>query len=177
MGKFDTFVQVNFFRPIRMKAILKILRRLPPGEILDIGCMDDYILRRIPMKFDYQGIDDSPQCSNPRIQRKRIEDLISRNKKYDIVIATEVLEHLDDPVEAIRKMKKLSKRFLLISVPNEPFFSMIRLFAPAKEHLWTIYPWALEKQLGKPVYSRKACFRRTYTALWDLKNPAKKNSR
>jgi len=166
MGRFDTFIQTKFLRPIRLKAILKIINKLPSGKILDLGCMDDYLLRRIPTRFDYLGVDEKPLCKNEKIIKTKLENI--KEKKFDIVMATEVLEHLDDPVSAIRKMKKLSKRFILISVPNEPFFSLARFFVPAKEHLWTIYPWALEKHLGKPIIKKKACFNRTYIALWDL---------
>jgi len=168
MGKFDIFIQTKLLRPIRLKAILKILNKLPPGEILDVGCMDDYLLKKLPKKFKYKGIDENPLCNNPSISKGKIEE-IPKNKKFDITLATEVLEHLSDPVSAIKKIKSLSKRFILISVPNEPFFSLQRLFFPAKEHLWTIYPWTLEKYLGKPLLKQRACFNRTYIALWDLR--------
>jgi hypothetical protein len=46
---------------------------------------------------------------------------------------------------------------------------LARLFVPAKEHLWTIYPWTLKKHFGKPIYETKACFNRTHIALQDLK--------
>lgn len=167
MGKFDHFIQDRILRKIRLSAILKIINKLPSGSILDLGCMDDYLLKRLPNRFDYYGIDDNPLCNNSKIQKKRIEDL-SPGKKYDLVIVTEVLEHISDPVAGMRKLKELSRRFILISVPNEPFFSITRFFVPAKEHLWTVFPKALEANLGKPVFTKRACFNRTYIALWDL---------
>ena len=167
MGKLDTFIQTKILRPIRLKAILKILKKLPSGKIIDLGCMDDYLLKRIPKRFDYQGYDENPLCKNERIIKGRVEDL-SKNKKFDIVMATEVLEHVDNPVEAINTLKQLSNRFVLVSVPNEPFFSIFRFFIPAKEDLWTIFPWALKKHLGQPVYQQTACLNRTYIGLWDL---------
>jgi len=167
MGKIDTFIQTRILRPIRLNVILKILNKLPSGTIIDLGCMDDYLLKRISKRFDYIGYDENPLCKNEKIIQGKIEN-IQKNKKFDIVMATEVLEHVDNPVEAIKNLKRLSKRFILISVPNEPFFSMFRFFLPAKEHLWTIFPWALEKHLGKPVFEKRACFNRTYIGLWDL---------
>lgn len=167
-NKFERLIQNQFLRPIRLNAILKILEKLPPGSILDLGCMDNYLLKRLPGKFDYLGIDNAPLTKNPKIIKGDIEKL-STNKEFDIVICTEVLEHLNDPVGAINKLKNLSKRFILISVPNEPFFSLFRFFMPAREHLWTIYPWTLERHLGEPIIKKTACFRRTYIALWDLK--------
>lgn len=167
MGNFDTFIQTKILRPIRLKAILKILNKLPSGTILDLGCMDDYLLKRLSKRFDYLGYDENPLCKNEKIIKGKIENL-KKNKKFDIVLCTEVLEHVDDPVNLMEKIKKLSKRFILISVPNEPFFSLARFFIPAKEHLWTIYPWTFEKHLGKPIFKQKACFNRTFIGLWDL---------
>lgn len=168
MGKFDTFIQTRILRPIRMKSILKILNKIPEESILDLGCMDDYLLRRVPKRFDYTGIDACPLKENSKIIKGTIEEDIPKNKKFDIVMATEVLEHVDNPVDTINEMKKRSKKFILISVPNEPFFSMARFFLPAKEHLWTIFPWALERHLGKPIVEKVTCFRRTYVGLWRL---------
>lgn len=167
MGKFDHFLQDRILRKIRLRAILKIIRKLKINSILDIGCMDDYLLKSLPREIDYLGYDSKPLCKNPRIIQKRIED-IPLDKKADLVLCTEVLEHLDNPPEAIHKIKKLSKRFILISVPNEPFFSLARLFFPAREHLWTIFPWTLERFLGKPIFKTRACFSRTYIALWGV---------
>jgi len=165
---FERYIQNKFLRPIRIRAILKILNKLPSGNILDIGCMDDYILKRLPKRFDYYGIDDDPLCNHQKISKMKAAQL-PKNRKYDIVLCTEVLEHLDDPVKGIKIIKTLSKRFVLISVPNEPFFAFFRFFTSAKEHLWTIFPWTFERYFGKPIYEKLACFRRTYIALWDLK--------
>ena len=173
MGKFDTFIQNKGLRYLRLRAILKILEKLPGGTILDIGCMDDYFIKRLSPKFDYFGIDDNPLCKHPKISKISVEKL-PKNKKYDIVLCTEVLEHLNDPVAAMRALKRLSKRFILISVPNEPYFALFRLFFPVEGHLWTIYPWTLKRHFGKPIHTKLTCFNRTYIALWDLR---KKNQK
>ena len=161
----ERFLQNKILRPVRLRAILNIINKLPSGSILDIGCMDDYLLKRLPERFDYQGIDGNPLCKNEKIKKIKVEQL-EKNKKYDIVIATEVLEHLDNPVEAINKIKNFAKKYILISVPNEPFFSLFRFFLPAREHLWTIFPSALKKHLGTPLMEKTACFKRSYIALW-----------
>ena len=165
---FERYIQIKYLRPLRLKEVIQILNKLPSGKILDLGCMDDYILKRLPSRFTYLGLDDEPLCEHPQILTKRIESF-SGKEKFDIVMATEVCEHVDNPIDLIAKMKNLSKRFILISVPNEPFFSFFRMFIPAREHLWTIFPSALKRQLGKPILEKTACFKRSYIALWDLK--------
>ena len=46
---------------------------------------------------------------------------------YDLVLCTEVLEHLDSPLEALQEIKRISKRYCLLSVPNEPSFRGLSL--------------------------------------------------
>lgn len=45
----------------------------------------------------------------------------------DMVISLEVLEHLPDPSTAIAAYKKLTRRYLLLGVPNEPVFRLLRM--------------------------------------------------
>ena len=172
---FERTIQIKYLRPLRLKAIIKIIKGLPGGTVLDMGCMDDYILKRLPSQFDYYGIDDDPLCSHPRIEKKKVEEL-EKGKKYDIVVLTEVLEHLEDPVAGMRLLKDLTKRYILISVPNEPFFGFFRGFIPAREHRWTIFPSAFRAQFGEPIFETTACFKRTYIALWDLGEDYAKNA-
>ena len=138
---------------------------IPKGTILDIGCMDDYLKSMLSKRYKYTGIDSEPLSTDGGIKKLSIEDL-KDNEKFDIVIATEVLEHLKNPVDAMEKIKRLAKQCIVISVPNEPFFSLFRFFIPAKEHLWTISPEALKMNLGEPFYESRFCFKRHYFGVW-----------
>ena len=46
---------------------------------------------------------------------------------YDLVIATEVLEHLDNPSAAMKELIRISKKYIIISVPNEPLWCMANM--------------------------------------------------
>ncbi len=48
-----------------------------------------------------------------------VEGTIS--KKYDVIVASEVLEHIRNPEQAIEKLSKHTKRFI-ISIPNSAFY-------------------------------------------------------
>jgi 2-polyprenyl-3-methyl-5-hydroxy-6-metoxy-1,4-benzoquinol methylase len=49
------------------------------------------------------------------------------NESYDLVIATEVFEHLDDPEKAIKELLRISKKYLIVSVPNEPIWRLCNI--------------------------------------------------
>ncbi len=48
-----------------------------------------------------------------------VEGTVSEN--YDVIIASEVLEHIRNPEQAIEKLSKHTKRFI-ISIPNSAFY-------------------------------------------------------
>ena len=50
-----------------------------------------------------------------------------KKNKYDLVMCNSVLEHLEDPNKAINRLKKISSKYVIVSVPYEPLFSLANL--------------------------------------------------
>ena len=51
-------------------------------------------------------------------------DLPYKDNSFDLVVCTEVLEHLNEPEKVLKETLRVSKQNILISVPNEPFFTL-----------------------------------------------------
>jgi len=169
MHEIINFVYYKFIRPSRLKKEIKKVNKLSGTNILDIGYFDGTARKMLRKNMDYYGIDVNPREKLPEMPTISIEDF-STEKKFDIVIAFDVLEHTKDPVLAIKKIKSLSKKYVCVSVPHEPMYTLSRLFVPVEDHFWTIHPNILEYYLGKPIYAKKIhCFR-TYFAIYDLSN-------
>ena len=45
----------------------------------------------------------------------------------ELVVASEILEHLDDPVAALEKLATIARPYLLVSVPNEPLWRVLNV--------------------------------------------------
>lgn len=64
-------------------------------------------------KLDYPNIQFSVNS---------IYELSEMDESYDLVLACEVLEHLEEPQKALRELFRISNRYVLISIPNEPIW-------------------------------------------------------
>ncbi len=133
--------------PLKQKLINKFLediyfevKRMKPETILDIGCgegfVDMFLLQKNP-QYQIRGIDISKkairrakkQVPNLSVQQGDACNLPFKKNTFDLTICMEVLEHLDKPQKAITEAWRVSKKYCLFSVPNEPIFSLLTLFS------------------------------------------------
>lgn len=90
-------------------------------SVLDIGCGNGFITNRINKPF-VLGLDFS-RNSLKKVKTNSIQGSIEalpiKRKTFDLIILTEVLEHLDDEVykKAIAEIRRLSSPYLIITVP------------------------------------------------------------
>jgi SAM-dependent methyltransferase len=162
-------IQKKIYRTIkfyRREQILKILDK-ESKTLLDIGCQDLTFYNKIKGQYSTTLADYSP--TNDFIKKEDVQKLSFKDKSFDIVLCQEVLEHVPDPVVAIKELKRVAKKQLIISVPYEPFFTLARLFWWEKEHIWAIRPKVFYHYLGKPSSEKKIFFKRYYLATWDFK--------
>ena len=157
----------DILRIRRMKILGRILEKLQYNSMLDIGCRDTVVRRMIGLEKIYLGFDTNPDQEAPFIRKEDFMKFETKNK-YDVILALQVLEHLSDPVAAINKIKKLAGKYIIISIPYEPLYSMFRLPVPNKEHKFVIFPWALKDMLGQPEYERMMVFGRQYLGVWKV---------
>jgi ubiquinone/menaquinone biosynthesis C-methylase UbiE len=47
--------------------------------------------------------------------------------QFDLVLALEVLEHIDDPGAALAEIARVARRAAIISVPNEPLWRVLNM--------------------------------------------------
>ena len=159
------FIYHKIINPLQIRKMVETLLKLDGETILDIGYRDKRLFNRIFKRFDYYGIDNNPIEEIERGKKVMIEDFKTK-KKWDIVCAIALLEHVKDPVKVIKKIRKLAKKYIFIAIPYEPYYTISRFFKPEEEHYWTIHPNILEYYLGKPILEKFFHFKRAYLAVY-----------
>lgn len=99
------------------------------NNIIDIGCGEGFIVNCLNRE-DITGVDISKNALNIAKQKNpgcnfctgSVYDLSFKKSSFDLVIATEVLEHLENPEKALQEIRRVSSSYCLFSVPNEPYF-------------------------------------------------------
>jgi len=99
------------------------------NSVIDIGCGEGFIINCLN-RPDITGVDISKKAldiakrKNPGCNfcTGSVYDLSFKESSFDLVIATEILEHLENPEEALQEIGRISSSYCLFSVPNEPYF-------------------------------------------------------
>src|SRR4051794_17235435 len=80
----------------------------PPVRILDVGCgPKPYYPFFAAASAEYIGVD---VVENPAAElRGPIEALPVDDASFDVVLCTQVLEHCDDPVQAVRELRRVTR--------------------------------------------------------------------
>jgi ubiquinone biosynthesis O-methyltransferase len=127
-------MEYNRFADIkRLQFITDALKKNVPANatVLDVGCGNGIISRGIGSEgFTVYGIDVSEKAiekarsltTNPKVTFDVIsaEDLVAEGKRYDAVICSEVLEHLNQPEKLLQVLYQslTDNGILIVTVPN-----------------------------------------------------------
>lgn len=109
------------------------LPALEPGRMLEIGCASGSFLGRMADKgWQVEGIEFSPaaaknaQDAGFSVHCGSLESAPEPAEQFDLVVGWMVLEHLHDPVLALNKLHRWSRKdgWLVVSVPNAACFQL-----------------------------------------------------
>ncbi len=120
------------------KAVLASLRDIKVKRVLDVGCGEGFGLKRVKANnigYHHEGLDISQEAINlgkklnPQIKFTlgSVYRLPYENNSFDLILCNEVLEHLMDPEKALKEIARVGRKHYLISVPNEPWFTIANL--------------------------------------------------
>ena len=112
----------------------------PPARVLDAGCGSGRNMVEFARLGDVQGVDPAPEAlaaardrGLTSLTRASLDALPFDDASFDILFATDVLEHVDDDGAALRELRR-------VAAPG----ALLLLTVPAHPRLWSAHDEALE---------------------------------
>lgn len=157
---------VRYAHNKRAGEIVKMVKRLKPKRILEVGCGEGFLLEKISRCCDAElhGVDTNGgklwQASAKgfpcKFYVRNATKMPFDGNSFDLVIASEVIEHIEDYRKALSEIRRVAKKHIIISFPNELVLTLGRLFTlrfPAKypHHKHSFTPRKFNREFGQPV--------------------------
>lgn len=119
------------------RRLFAFVQKADPDQVLDAGCGEGFSLYKLARRdpsLSLTGIDiNSDAIAYARahfdevatFRQGTILDLPYDDNTQDLVLCSEVLEHLSTPEEAVEELKRVARSHVLITVPLEPYFQLL----------------------------------------------------
>ncbi len=151
-----------------MDRIAEQLRGFEPTTILDAGAGEGFFTAYLADCFPKARLTVVDLSANDLVRLKerlpKVETIpgdvqtFDLGRQFDLLVATEILEHLPDPRAALRRFAAHSQH-LVLTVPWEPFFRLGNLargknlarFGNDIEHINHWHPTSFRRFLGQEI--------------------------
>ena len=122
------------------ETFIEFVKKTSPNTILDVGCGEGFMIRNIKdilPSCNIIGIDISnnalamakKKCPDVDLRIGNATELQFEDESFDLVICSEVLEHIKTPEVTLSELCRVSANNILLSVPNEPWFWLSNLIS------------------------------------------------
>jgi ubiquinone/menaquinone biosynthesis C-methylase UbiE len=157
-NKISVKIVENFY-----KKIHHIIQDLEFDSVIDLGCGEGHLLKSLSNLVDHKksaaieidpdevkdAVINLPNCD---VRQASIYNIPFHDNSFELVICTEVLEHLDNPTLALNEISRVSSKYILLSVPREPMWCILNIMrfkyinklgnTPGHLNHWSAYNFA-----------------------------------
>lgn len=140
-GRLTRWIMTQFYNTLD-----RMLGKVQADTVFDAGCgeghiMDRFLTGRYPLAA---GMDLDPERLHYALAHNASLDLIHGNLHHlpladssvDLVTCLEVLEHVGEPERTLRELHRVTGRYAILSVPNEPFWRIANMARGAYWSEW-----------------------------------------
>lgn len=123
-----------WLRPFQ-KKFTGAVAALQPASLLELGSGEGFLLNELHQHLPttkFLGLDVVPEFVAegrrlfPELDQQvgDIYHIAQPDHSWDVVVASEVFEHLEHPDQALRELKRVARKHVVLSVPWEPYFQL-----------------------------------------------------
>ena len=164
-----------------LRALGRLVAPLGVGSALDVGCGEGLVLKSLKEHLEQAA------CAAIDLDPIEVEDA-TRNlpwcnvhvgsayalpfgdASFELVMCCEVLEHVDDPEQVLKELTRVASKYVLLSVPREPFWRGMNMLRGAYWKDWGNTPGHLNhwsaRSFERFVASRLEVRRRMSPLPW-----------
>jgi 2-polyprenyl-3-methyl-5-hydroxy-6-metoxy-1,4-benzoquinol methylase len=133
------------------RTLEELFAAAAPQSVLDVGCGEGVLTEQWAQRLSdpsthSRSTDPPPRVvgvdlEDPKLEAEwatrrlpnleframRVQRLEFGDDEFELVAATEVLEHVEEPERAVAEMARVAARWLLVSVPHEPLWRALNV--------------------------------------------------
>lgn len=160
-----------------LMEVYQLLEQSQARTVLDAGCGEGFVTRHLAQQdptLRLTGVDLNQEAIQyaqtnfgelATFRTGNLYKLPFSDKSFDLVMCSEVLEHLEDTDRAVCELKRVARRHVLITVPREPYFKWLNDVSrslgispdPGHVNFWTkeSFQRFIHSHFKAPVFARK----------------------
>ena len=135
----------SYWHQVMFNEIFIFFKNIYDGRFLEVGCAEGLyikLFKDLHPKSTVIGLDIAKNyllkaksgIYNGNFIQGDAENLPFKNNSFDVVICSETLEHVIDPKKAFSELVRVSKNYILVSVPGHtPPYYLAKFFGLIKE--------------------------------------------
>jgi len=110
------------------EAARMFIERKPPGRLLDVGCGHGRFMTAMAKQgwsvfgidFDGAAVEAARPTHGNRVRVGTIDDVVASGERYDVVCASHVLEHVENPIHFLKQCRAIlnPNGIVAIKTPN-----------------------------------------------------------
>lgn len=120
-----------------LETVDLLLDNLDFHSLLDVGSGEGIVFHRIAKRLHPQMValdidfarvkSAQDQKADTPLLKASAQSLPFADDAFDVVLLLEVLEHVGSPLQALAEARRVSRHYLLLSVPHEPWWRIANM--------------------------------------------------